>query len=236
MKKIKKWAALFAISLCMLTNLTGCVKLRQEETLAQVQGNLDSIYLGKVTDEYMRIVEASEEEIMRDYEAGLEVEADYFANYWYIVDSEYGEAYSDLDDDLKEDIIELLKDIYSHSKYQLVSATPQDLTSYAVKLYVSPIDIMERAVAVLEDESYEPLNAFHEKYSTEYVESMTDEEYWDYTNEYGKIIVQLVRDQLPDLGYKEEKSQSMQVELIGNYWIINDDDFSTFDSYVIYYP
>ena len=57
-----------------------------------------------------------------------------------------------------------------------------------------------------------------------------------YTHEYGRVIVQMMYDRLPNIGYMDEKSMVLQVETIDGVMSINDDDFGIFDSYVISYP
>ena len=95
---------------------------------------------------------------------------------------------------------------------------------------------MVQADEIYMNDEYEPLNEFWTKYAEVDVSAMTDEEYMAFTNEYGKIIVQMVSDLLPELGYEEQKSQVIQVEVEDGIQSINEDDFGIFDSYVISYP
>ena len=172
-----------------------------------------------------------------EYLDGLEVEAEFFANYWGIVDSSLGESYADLDETLQADIIALYKDIYSHSKYEVKQAVRQEDGSYTVQVLVDPIDVMQKASDLYDNDGYEPLNAFWTKMNQMDPASVTDTVYAELTNEYGSIIVQMVREQLDSLGYLEQKSLSIQVqEDSDGYLSINQDDWGIFDSYVIAYP
>lgn len=236
MKNLKRKAAVLVLMLCMLFSLTACKSSGVEEATTLVQGNIDVIYLGKYDPEYLKLVNSTEETAEQDYLAGLEVEAEYFSYYWGIVDSDLGETYEDLDESFRAELVELYREIYSHSKYEVQEAVKQSDTSYAVKVLIDPIDIMDQAVTLYENDEYEPLNEFRAKYADTDFSLMSDEEYMDYTHEYGEIIVQLVRDQLPNLGYMEQKSQTIQVESVNGVQSINDDDWGIFDSYVIYYP
>ena len=65
---------------------------------------------------------------------------------------------------------------------------------------------------------------------------MTDEEYQVYTNDYGMLIVQLVKEQLPNLGYKETKTHLIQIDLIDNQYIVSQDDWDNLDANIVYYP
>lgn len=237
MKKIKKQVAVLALTLGMCLGLSACGGYAEEDIMTLVRGNINEIYLGQFDADYLEMVDSTPTAAKQAYLDGLEVEAEYFANYWGIVEADYGEVYDDLNESLKQDIIELYREIYSNTKYEIKSVVKQNDGSYAVKVLVDPIDIMERAFEVYENNEYEPLNAFWDKYADVDINAMTDEEYMDYTHEYGEVIVQLVREQLPDLSYTEQKSQSIQVEEDEDgLWTINDDDWTIFDSYVIYYP
>lgn len=233
--KIRKWhVVLLALVLGMA--LSACGGLGEEDITLLVQGNIDAIYLGKYDPDYLELVDDTEEGAERDYLDGLEVEADYFSRYWGIVDTSYGESYDDLDESLRNEIVELYREIYSHSKYEVQNAVKQDDGSYTVKVLVEPIDIMRQASELYDNDGYEPLNEFWERAAQTDFSSMSDEEYMAYTHEYGEIIVQMVRDLLPSLGYGEQKSQVIQVEKEDDVWSINEDDWGIFDAYVIDYP
>lgn len=234
--KVKKCVLAASLILAMSFGLTACGNSGTEQATALVQGNLDEIYLGRVTEDYLKLVDGTEEESAQAYWDGLEVEAEYFVNYWGIVESDYGETYADLDEDFQNEVIEMYKEIYSYSKYEVQEAVKQDDDSYSVKVIISPIDIMEQAEDLYLNDEYEPLNAFWTKYAEYDFSTMSDEDYMAYTHEYGRVIVQMMYDLLPNIGYMDEKSMVLQVETIDGVMSINDDDFGIFDSYVISYP
>lgn len=236
MRQWKKRAVALGVALVMAVGLSACTGSSEKDVTTLVQGNIDEIYLGKFDADYLEMVDSTEEEAKQAYLDGLEVEAEYFANYWGIVDASYGESYEDLDESLRADIVDLYKEIYSKSKYEIQPASKQSDGNYTVKVLVDPIDIMEQAVDLYTNDEYEPLNEFWDKYAQTDFSTMSDEDYNAYTHEYGQVVVQLVRDQLPNLGYKEQKSQVLQVEKKDDVWSINADDWGIFDSYVIYYP
>lgn len=240
MKNIGKRIAALVLILCAVLTLSACgileLALNREFVTDLVQGNIDAVYQGKYDPEYLKMVDITEEEAEQEYLAGLEIEAEFFANYWGIVEAAYGESYNDLNESLKNDIIELYNEIYSHSKYEVQDAVRQSDGSYTVKVLVEPIDIMEQALDLYNGDEYAPLNDFWAKYENTDFNAMSDEDYIAYIHEYGEIIVQMVRGLLPDLGYKEQKSLVIQVEEVDGSFGVNQDDFMNFDSYVIYYP
>ena len=234
--KMKKCVLAVSLVLAMSFGLTACGNSGTEQATALVQGNLDEIYLGRVTEDYLKLIDGTKEESAQAYLDGLEVEAEYFVNYWGIVESDYGETYANLDEDFQNEVIEMYKEIYSYSKYKVQEAVKQDDDSYSVKVIISPIDIMEQAEDLYLNDEYEPLNAFWTKYAEYDFSTMSDEDYMAYTHEYGRVIVQMMYDLLPNIGYMDEKSMVLQVETIDGVMSINDDDFGIFDSYVISYP
>lgn len=234
--KVKKCVLAASLILAMSFGLTACGNSGTEQATALVQGNLDEIYLGRVTEDYLKLIDGTKEESAQAYLDGLEVEAEYFVNYWGIVESDYGETYANLDEDFQNEVIEMYKEIYSYSKYEVQEAVKQDDDSYSVKVIISPIDIMEQAEDLYLNDEYEPLNAFWTKYAEYDFSTMSDEDYMAYTHEYGRVIVQMMYDLLPNIGYMDEKSMVLQVETIDGVMSINDDDFGIFDSYVISYP
>lgn len=77
----------------------------------------------------MKVVDITENECEDDYISGLESEAEYFASVFQI---------DNLTDDIKADIVDLYKEIYSYSKYTVSAATKQDDKTYSVKMTVEP--------------------------------------------------------------------------------------------------
>ena len=214
--------------------LSSCSLLNGESSMTElVQGNLDSVYLGKVTPEYLKLVDSTKEECQANYLEGLEFEADYFAYYWGILAED--EQLSDLSEQLQQRIIDLYQAIYARAKYTVQKASLQD-DYYTVKVVVEPIDIMVQATELGDSGSYEPLEQYYRKANAKDWSVMSETEYWQLTEEYGSIIVEMVESLLPDLGYGESRSQILQVEQVDGYWQVNSDDFAVLDTYIITYP
>lgn len=237
MKQFCKRIAAAGLAVGMALSLSACKDNTAEQVHSLVQGNIDAIYLGKFDPDYLKQVGSTENEAEESYLDGLEVEAEYFANYWGIVDASYGEYYDDLDEGLKDDIVSMYKEIYSHSKYEVQDAVKQEDGGYTVKVLVDPIDVMEKAYEEVTSGDYAPLDALNEKYSTVDFNTISDEDYAAYTTEYGQVFVQLVKDQIANLGYLDQESISIQVDKDSEgYYTINDNDWGRFDEMVISYP
>lgn len=206
-----------------------------------VQGNLDAIYLGKVTDEYLMLVDTTSEKSKKNYLDGLESEAEFFCHYFGIIDSEYDETFDDIDDEVKDIIIDIYKQIYDQSKYVVGEATKQDDGNYVVDVTIAPIDIMDKALDTLISGTYGPYEDFLKKYASVDVDEISDEEVLtmllDYNTDYQDVIINLITELLPTLGYRNEKTVSVHVEKDEDgFYSINQDDWNKIDDYMIYYP
>lgn len=222
--KIKRIAA-WILVLTMALTLCACGGNSMATRATQlVQGNMDELYLDKADADYLAMVDSTAEESHQDYLDGLEVEAEIFAYYFEI---------SNLTDDLKDEIVELYKEIYSKAKYSVGDATKLDESTYAVKLVVSPLNIFD----LVTEDLYDATEAFTEKYDGVDIDAMSDEEFNAYDREWAEIIINLCWEKLPDMGYMDEKSMAVQVTLDDDgYWSIHEDDFYSMDELIIYYP
>ena len=235
MRKLKKIAALLAAGSCLTSTLTGCSKVADEIITSLVQCNLDSVYLNQHNETYLKMVDLTAEEAKNNYDEGIQLDAENFAYYWGITDDVHV-TYADLDTELQNDIFNLCSTISQKAKYVVQSAAAQDDGSYAVKVVVEPIDIIEQANTMYNEDTYEPLSTFWSKYEESDYTDMTTEDYIAISNEYGTLMVQMVEELLPNLGYMEEKSLNIQLEEVNDLWEINEDDLETFYEYVVSYP
>ncbi len=227
--KLKKIAAIAAI-MAVVVALSACSfggaseKMTASSIAELVQGNLDEIYMGEVDDDYLEMVDITREEAEEVYITGLESEAERFASYFAI---EY------MTDDIREQIVDLLKEIYSHASYTVEEATKLDDTTYAVQVLLEPLDIFQLA----SDSADEALQPLYEKYAGTDVAAMSEEEYQAYDAEWAQVMIDLCWDKLPDVGYMDQKSIVIQViQDDDGLWTISQDDFYTFDEQVLYYP
>ena len=196
----------------------------EELTILLVQGNLDEIYLGKVSQAYLDLIGSTEAEAKETYEEGLAYEAEYFADYFDI---------DILSDSLKAQIMDLYREIYSHVRYTVGNASKLDENTYVVKVDVEPINVMELAT----DSEAAATAEFFEKYAGVDIESMTDEEYEAYDADWAQAVIAMVKEQLPLLGYKPNASLAVQIVRSDNgAWQISDDDMNALDEQMIYYP
>lgn len=235
---MKKNLAVLLLIVLTLT-LVGCGQSEEASTKVLVQGNIDSIYLGKATSEYLKMVDATQEKVDADYIDGMNKEAEFFCTYFNIVDPEYGETYETLSDDIKTSIVEMYKEIYSKSSYT-VGESVKNEDGFDVLVTIKPIDIIEKAFNKLE-EGYEPYEKFAEKYQSIDLDALSDDEVLSildqYTSDYSNLLIDLINGLIPEIGYKDAKEVTLHVEKNENdRYHINQDDWTVIDDYMIYYP
>lgn len=233
MKKSTKRFILAPLFLLTMLLFTGCSKAQDEIMIMLVKGDLDAMYLNQYDDKYLNMCDMTKEEGEQWYKEGIGYDADYFSYYWGISD-DATVSYSDLDKSLQDSIYNICDTISKKSKYEVKSAAQQDDGSYSVKVVLEPIDVMQQANELYE--TYEPLLAFFDKYENVDYETISDEDYLALCNEYGFLIVDMMNEVLPNLGYLEEKSMNIQIEMVDELWTTNEDDLATFHEYNIVYP
>lgn len=218
MKKIKIIAIVLAAVLCMGL-LSGCGSFSAADL---VKNNLDLVYLNQYTDDYLEKVGLDKEQAQQQYEDGLDVEVEYFANYFTIELDVCG-------DEVRQQIADLYRQIYNHSKYE-VGAESRSGDTYLVQLTVYPIDIFQKVV----DEDSEAFQAdMQTRADSGEFDNMTDDEYevvW------AQAIIDLVAARIDSIGYLDPQTISVQVvKDENNVYSIDDSDFSRIDSLIIAY-
>lgn len=225
MKRTKPLLAL-ALAAVMALSLAGCGTLMTDSVGALVQGNLDELYLGQYNEDFLQLVDITEAEAEQNYLDGLDVEAQFFAQYFLI---------ENLTDDIKAEIVDLYKEIYSHSRYEVGEATEVDEDTYGVPVTIYPIDIMQS----LYEEAGAALDSFNASYSDEEIASIQSDTdaFAEYDAAWAELIIGMCRDELSALGYMEPEEMVIQVTRGSDgLWTIADNDFQRIDAAIIYYP
>lgn len=227
MKKARRAVAI-AAALVLALSLAGCGTMMEDSVQALVQGNLDEIYLGKYNEDFLQLVDITEAEAEQNYLDGLEVEAQYFAALFSI---DY------MTEELTAEIVDLYKEIYSHSRYEVGETTKVDDDTYGVPVTVYPIDVLQLAMDNLEAAATE----LQSQYTDEQIQAIINEDeaaLQAYDADWAQMCIGLVREQLPNLGYLDAEEMVVQVtqDESDGLWVIADNDFQRIDNLMIYYP
>lgn len=229
MKNYARVAA-WGVLLGLVISLTGCGvgggggSLSKENAEAYVAGILEENYLGTASEAYKRLMEKDDDDVSEIYEMSMEAETDYFFHHYSIENPT---------EELHKEVEELCGEIYTHARFQVVSAAEQDDGSFSVKVTVEPIDI----VHLVEEGLEEKLEPWYKKYPTEVQDRMSEEELQAADAEWARIIVDAFREKLPETGNLEEQSVSVLLEKDEDgYYALSQEEFNRLDALILDYP
>lgn len=218
MKKMKVMALALAAALC-LGLLSGCGSFSASEL---VKSNLDLIYLDQYSDDYLKKVGLDKEQAEQQYEGGLEMEAEYFADLFSIELDTCG-------DEVRQQIIDLYRQIYTHSKYE-VGTESRSGDTYLVQLTVYPIDIFQKVADEDTDSFWENMQTRAD--AGEFAD-MTDEEY---EVAWAQAVIDMVAARIDSIDYLDPQTISVQVVKDDDgVYSIDTSDFNRIDSLMIAY-
>ena len=205
----------------MLFSLSACAS--EDDIQLLVQGNLDEIYLGKVSEEYMELTGSNSAACLESYEQGIQAESKFFCLLYSVENPT---------ESVMDDIAEMYREIYSYAKYTV--SAPERLSdgSFSVKVKVYPIDIFKR----VESNWDKGLEDFYSKYEYADVDAMSEEEYAAFDADWTYSIIDNVYSNIPSLGYLKGESIAVQVQKIDGFWTVSEEDFAKIDEQIIYYP
>ena len=181
-----------------------------------VRGVLNNIYLGD-SAEYTKMVDITEEEAAEEYEQGIEVEADFFLQYYGI---------GEVSDDVYQQIVDMYKTIYQQSNFEVQEAVKNG-DDYNVEVLISPIDVIVN--------SEEDISAAVD----EFVAAADPADYPDdlsINDALARIVVDVINGNMPELGWQDQKSIIVKVEKDdAGYYGLSSDAISQLDQDMIAY-
>ncbi len=241
MKKVSllKRVSVLSLALLLVLSLAGCggKGLSADDASKCVQVELDTTYRGEFSgfvDFYQNV---TTQDAKDQYDANVEGEASYFLEAWGVPSLESDSEAVPASEMQLHRAKELYKQVYAKSDYSIVSSTKQDDGTFAVKVNIKPMDILD-----LLDKNYDAgFEDFWAKFEAVDVDSMTDEEYitWytdTFASEYYDTLLDLLEAQLPNIGYKDEKTIVIQVQQDEDGALfISTEDLTNLDSLIINY-
>lgn len=226
----KKGICLGALLLTAVMGLTACgggetsVEYNEFDAEAYVDGLIKNNYLGQYDPDYLEAVGLTEEQAQLVYEDSIQAEVHFFLNNLYRI--EYPT------DKYEEEVGDLYREIYSHTKYDIVSATQQEDGSFSVKVNVEPINIVQ----LVDGDWDKSMEDFYEKYPSADVNKMNDEQYEKYDNAWARQVMKLYEEKMPEIGNMTERSVVVEVEKNDEgYYGITTESFQALDDLIIDY-
>ena len=222
MKKIMKWLALSLIVCVMAVSLTGCSATF--DASAFIKGNLDSLYLGAANAEFLDIVSNTEEALLQNHEATLLAEAEYFFNFFDIVEDF-------IPADMKDEVLEIYRQIYSNVKYEVGEATETG-DDYLVDVTIYPIDIIHKVLEDFDDF----MSAWYDRQEYGDFEDLSVEEF---ETLWAREVINFVKARLGSIGHLEPETISVRIVSQSSdgssFYTISEDDMRRIDTLIITY-
>jgi len=230
-----------ALALCaaMLLTTAACVGkgITTEDASTCVQVEMDTTYKGSFKGFMDFYSNVTQDDAEAQYDSKIEYEAGYFMEMYGMPDPADTTAVVEPSEMQAVRSRQLYKDIYAKADYTIASSSKQDDGTFAVKVNVKPLDIIK-----LVDDNFDAgFEDFWTKFDAVDTDSMTDDEfttwYTDvFTAEYYDTLLDLLEDQIPNMGYGDEKNIVIQVQQAEDGSLfISDEDFSNLDWLIIDY-
>lgn len=225
---MKNWKKLVAVAVATmaLVGLTSCRDLAKDATV-YVQGELDAVYLGKVNQEYLDVVEGmTEEDAKEKYKHNLEAEAEILLQYLGV------EMPTDEVNQRAQDVV---AEIYSHAKYTVADAEKLKSGDIASEVTVSPIEILH---LITQDTADEVLTNVVEQagLSNEQLANLSDADYQKLDEMYAMGLLDKLESLMPQLSYGTDQVVMLQMKKDDNgYYSLMESGIQKVDEVMIDY-
>ena len=205
--KYTKKIALLLVMVCVMSLLTACGGLTEEDAQNYVQAVLDASYKGEF-DAYIEVTGSTREEAEEMYNKSLEMT---------LANAGFNEAISN--DKLKDDYKNLFIDLAKLSNYEITNVSKNDDDNFMVEVTVKPFDFMS-------DLEEEMIDIFTEKI-TNASKIPTKDEMIIMSFE---VMYDLLKEKADDPQYGDSTTVVLRLEADDAEYKINDDDLATLDS------
>lgn len=218
MKCMGKKIAAFALAMLMILQLTACsvFESKNKKYASYITCLLDANYKGQF-ETFLDMTDSDEEAVQTAYDEGIAHLADSLIAY-------YGIELVD-DGTIKNEFIELTKQIYAASKYEAQPAVKSGDT-YTVEVLVYPMDILEATY----DDVISYIRTFNEKKDAG---DFDDYEIEQYEVEFAQGIIDILNAAIPNISYKDPASTIVTIQTDDSSYFISQDDFTKLDHNLI---
>ena len=185
---------------------------------AYIQGGLDVLYRGEVSEEYLALITDSRGECLEAYEDNVVSEAENFCSTFYVGENKEPDAA----------LVELYRDIFAKSRYEVAEAE-KTAEGYTVAVTVYPLDIFR--------ESYEALDKFDREFTQRFADGEFAEVAGDaIEREYLAGMLELLSARVDTAGYLEPVTVTVHLDKGRNgTYTVNPDDIALIHNNILPY-
>lgn len=194
--KIGKTLTAAALALCTLLVSCGGGGLTEKDAETYIKGHLDALYLGKVSQDYIDLVEdMTEAEAQEMHKTNVSAEAEILL--LDFLEVEYPT------DEMTKRSEELIEQIYSKSQYKVGTGSKTKDGDFVVEVTVSPIEMLN---LLSDDALYDALD------QSGYADAETEEELEAADAVYGMLALDLVEDLIGQITYGKDQIIMLQLK------------------------
>lgn len=228
---MKKLLAALFLLLCTLTacSTTGLTTFDAENYL---RGQISATYRGEFDEAWLEQVDLTEEEAEAAYEAGLDLEYQYFSSFF-----RFDETY--ITDETRQAVKDLLTELYQKSRCEILRVEKSG-TGFSAQVKVQPVDLIAQVSDTYMEAYAAEFSARYSETTLEDLEAMPEPDQTDfwtaYENDWAMGIVELIRTHISELGYREAVTMLLQfLPDDEGYFSIPETDFAHLDALILAY-
>ena len=196
--------------------LAACGGVSSEDVTAYIQGELDASYLGQYNEDYLELLDLTEEEAEEAYQAWVASEADWLL---YYIDVQY------YDDQVLAEAEELVRAIYAKSSYTVGDTNKLKDGNFVTEVLIRPVEVMYLLDETAIQDIYAEVCGEAGLTTYDQISALSEEEYNALEVEYAYRVLAELESLLPQISYGEEQSIMVQMELgeDNNYTMLESD-------------
>ena len=229
----KRWGVL-ALAAMLMLSLAACGGGGNEKDVATyIQGRMEAYYLGQANEEYMNLMEYSEEDIHEQYNMNVQAEAERMLGFMDVKTDN-----KNVMDGVRAEAESLVKDIYAKCKFTVGDTNKLKNGSFTTEVTVEPIELMYLITNEDIDEIFSEILEEANCVTQEDYNNLTDAEYEDLEIQYGLAVLDRIRGHLANASYGTPQPMQVQMKLDeedNSYAIVEDSWMSMDDKIIDYY-
>ena len=209
-------AAVCILAAVLALILAACGGVSSEDVTAYIQGELDASYLGQYNEDYLELLDLTEEEAEEAYQAWVASEADWLL---YYIDVQY------YDDQVLAEAEELVRAIYAKSSYTVGDTNKLKDGNFVTEVLIRPVEVMYLLDETAIQDIYAEVCGEAGLTTYDQISALSEEEYNALEVEYAYRVLAELEALLPQISYGEEQSIMVQMELgeDNNYTMLESD-------------
>lgn len=227
MNIMKKRVITLALAALTALSLSACGGISRDDATTYVQGELDAVYKGIYSQEYIDLVDdMTEADAQEKHDYNVSAEAPFLLDYLTI---EYP------DDAVTAKAESVIAEIYSHAKYTVGKADKTQNGDFTVEVTLSPIEILSQLEDQVYLDNWQAALADAGITTQEQLDALSEEDYAEIDRSYGMAMLESLEALIPELTYGADQIVMLQLKLEDDAYSLVETGWQTLDQIMIDY-